>query len=104
MKEPDVKAIINKIGLSSDDKFIGYVVLCSRNCDFILDYSVSTEMFLFIRFTSSFELALKFISYNKAVRAIKSLKIEERAIIMMAFDLGSQIDVIDIPSCSEMVS
>ncbi|EPC5163480.1 hypothetical protein NEE60_000024 [Salmonella enterica] len=104
MKEPDIKAIKNRIGLSANDKFIGYVVFDSRGGDFLLDYAVSSEMFSFKRFVPTPEFASKFTSYNKASRVIKFLDIEERAIIMMAFDLGSQIDVIDIPSCSEMLN
>lgn len=104
MKEPDIKLIRNKLGLSANDRFIGYVIFDSRKGDFLLDYAASTEMFSFKRFVSTPEFASKFTSYNKASSVIKSLEIEERAIIMMAFDLGSQIDVIDIPSCSEMVN
>lgn len=104
MKEPDIKAIRNKLGIPADNKFMGYVIFDSRKGDFLLDYAASTEMFSFKRFVATPEFAKKFTSYNKAVCAIKSLEIEDRAIIMMAFDLGSQIGVIDMPSCSEMVN
>ncbi|EBL0471992.1 hypothetical protein D2C17_26270 [Salmonella enterica] len=104
MKEPDIKAIRNKLGIPADNKFIGYVIFDSRKGDFLLDYAASTEMFSFKRFVPTPELARKFTSYDKALRVIKSLEMEERAIIMLAFDLGSQIGVIDMPSCSEMIN
>ncbi|ECN5816655.1 hypothetical protein GT147_002404 [Salmonella enterica] len=104
MKEPDIKAIRNKLGIPADNKFIGYVIFDSRQGDFLLDYAASTEMFSFKRFTSTPQFAKKFTRYYKVLRVIKSLEMEERAIIMMAFDLGSQIGVIDMPSCSEMIN
>ncbi|ENW6015650.1 hypothetical protein ACFLWQ_001117 [Salmonella enterica] len=104
MKGPDIKAIRNKLGISADNKFIGYVIFDSRKGDFLFDYAASTEMFSFKRFAPTPELARKFTSYDKALRVIKSLEMEERAIIMLAFDLGSQIGVIDMPSCSEMIN
>ncbi|EBR8158732.1 hypothetical protein DOA20_26915 [Salmonella enterica subsp. enterica serovar Newport] len=102
MKEPDIKVIRNKLGIPANNKFMGYVIFDSRNGDFLLDYAASTEMFSFKRFVPTPEFARKFTRYNKALSVIKSLEIEDRAIIMMAFDLGSQIGVIDLPSCSEM--
>ncbi|EOV0296659.1 hypothetical protein ACOISA_004815 [Salmonella enterica] len=104
MKEPDIKVIRNKLGIPADNKFIGYVIFDSRKGDFLLDYAASTEMFSFKRFVPTPELARKFTSYKKTIRVIKSLEMEKRAIIMMAFDLGSQIGVIDMPSCSEMIN
>ncbi|WP_000662540.1 hypothetical protein [Escherichia coli] len=104
MKEPDINVIRNKLGIPADDIFIGYVIFDSCKGDFLFDYAASTDMFSFKRFVPTPELARKFTRYKKAVDVIKSLEMEERAIIMMAFDLGSQIGVIDMPSCSEMVN
>ncbi|EHO7308797.1 hypothetical protein KS677_000413 [Salmonella enterica] len=94
MKEPDIKVIRNKLHIPDEHKFIGYVIFDSCKGDFLFDYAASTEMFSFKRFVPTPELARKFTSYDKASRVINSLEMEERAIIMMAFDLGFQIGVL----------
>lgn len=104
MKEPDIKFIKNKLGISDESKFIGYVILDSRKGDFLYSRTGDVCAFSFMEWISSPNRALKFRTYCDAMKVINDLEINYRSIVMIAFDLGMHIGVIDMPSFSEMVN
>lgn len=104
MKEPDIKVIRNKLGISADSQFIGYVIFDSRNGDFLYSRTGDIGIFSFMEWIPSPNRSLKFRTYHDAMKAINDLEINHRAIAMIAFDFGMHIGVIDIPSCSEMLN
>lgn len=104
MKEPDIKLIRNKLDIPDEYKFIGYIIIDCRRDVFLLSYTGTAPAFLFMQWTSLPERALKFNSYCKARMIVSHLEINELAVVMMAFDSGSQIGVIDVPLCSGMIN
>lgn len=103
MIEPDIKAIKNKLGISKESNFIGYVIVDSRYGDYLFSRTGGIDEWSFMEWISSPNFALKFKSYGKAVNVINKLELNGCAIVMMAFDLGMHIGVIDLPSCSDMM-
>lgn len=93
MKEPDIKTIRNKLGIPDEYKFLGYLILDSRNDDFLLSFT-DNEYRTSKQWCAFPELALKFDFYCKSVEIINHLEINDTTIIVMAFDLGSQVGVI----------
>lgn len=104
MMEKDIKLIKNKLGISDESKFIGYVIIDSRKGDFLYSRTGDIGIFSFMEWIPSPNRALKFRTYYDAMKAINDLEINHRAVAMIAFDLGSHIGVIDISSCSEMLN
>ncbi|WP_336285984.1 hypothetical protein [Citrobacter arsenatis] len=94
MNEPDIKTIRNKLGVPDKHKFLGYLILDTRKDDFLLSYSGDKDYFTCKEWCAFPDLALKFDSYCKVVEIINHLEINDTAIIVMAFDLGSQVGVI----------
>ncbi|EEC0439532.1 hypothetical protein AH715_005280 [Salmonella enterica subsp. enterica] len=99
MKEPDIKAVRNELGISDEHKFIGYIIIDCHESVFLSSYTGTTPAFLFMQWTALPELALKFDSYCKARKIVSHLEINEKAIVVMAFDLGMSVGILDIPPC-----
>lgn len=93
MKEPDIKVIRNKLGVPDEYKFSGYLILDTCKDDFLLSFSGDKDCFICKEWCAFPDLALKFDSYCKAAEMINHLEINT-AIIVMAFDFGSQVGVI----------
>lgn len=101
MKEPDIKIIRNKLGIPNEHKFLGYLILDSRNDDFLSSFT-DNEYCTSKQWCAFPELALKIDSYCKAIDIISRLEISDTAIVVIGFDLGSQVGV--IPFEPEMMS
>ncbi|WP_370611466.1 hypothetical protein [Citrobacter meridianamericanus] len=93
MNEPDIKKIRNKLGIPDEHKFLGYLILDTRKDDFLLSFT-DNEYCTSKQWCAFPDLASKFDSYCKVVEIINHLEINDTAIIVMAFDLGSQVGVI----------
>ena len=102
MNEPDIKKIRSKLGVPDEHKFLGYLILDTRKDDFLLSYSGDKDYFTRKDWCAFPDLALKIDSYCRAVEIINYLEINDTTIIVMAFDLGSQVGV--IPFEPEMMS
>lgn len=104
MKEPDINLIMNKLGISGKCKFIGYVIRHIHKDDFLFSYTGKPKYCLRKDWVLFPDIALRFDSYYKALRIMQRLGINDSAVIVLAFDFGSEVGVIDMPSCSEMLN
>ncbi|ELD4016173.1 hypothetical protein QI600_001950 [Salmonella enterica] len=97
MKEPDIKAIRKEFGIPHSFKFLGFVICNAFKEDYLSEYAASTEAFSFSTWTATPEFALKFKTYLESCDVISRLELQDKTIVMMAFDTGSQIAVGEIP-------
>lgn len=90
MQEPNVSDIKATMGLPKTTPFIGWLIHNPHKDDFLLKYTDSEAM-VKTAWTQTPENALRFKRFKKAFRALNGLELDDRAIIVAAFDLGGQV-------------
>lgn len=98
MKFPDISVIKKEMEIPSHFNFLGFVIYNPDKDDYIAKYASRANAFSFSSWTSTPEFASKFDSYDSAFDAFNLLELQGKAEILMAFDLGSQVAVCEIPS------
>jgi hypothetical protein len=89
MKTPTPEQIKKECGLPANTQYIGWLVHNPNQDDFLIRYHLDSSAWCLMPDT-----AHRFESFQSASDAIKQLDIANKAIVVIAFDLDSQVVVI----------
>jgi len=93
MKEPNIEQMKLDVGLPKNTFFHGFLIHNPEQDDFLLSYKSNRSTDL-KSYCQTPETAHRFMKFKKAYKALKELEIEDRAIIVAAFDLNNQILIV----------
>lgn len=93
MQEPDIEQIKVNMGLPENTYFHGFLIHNPEQDDFLLSYK-SSRISSSRAWCQTPEKAFRFLKFKKAHKALQHLEIEDRAIIVAAFDLNTQILIV----------
>ncbi|ELP5903306.1 hypothetical protein QTV49_005386 [Vibrio vulnificus] len=87
MKEPSVTEIKLAAGVPVESPFLGWLIHNPTKDDFLHAVLGSSGTF----WTQTPETAKRFKLYRQAVRVLQAHELSDRALVVAAFDIGSQI-------------
>ncbi|MDD9180724.1 MULTISPECIES: hypothetical protein [Aliivibrio] len=90
MIEPNLTKIRLDLGLSKDVVFHGFLIHNTEKDDFLLTFT-DNEILRNTSWTPMPDTAFRFKRFKKAFKAFQKLELEDRAIIVASFDIGTQI-------------
>ena len=93
MKEPNIEQMKLDMGLPKNTFFHGFLIHNPEQDDFLLSYKSNRSENL-KAYCQTPDMAFRFMKFKKAYKALQDLEIEERAIIVAAFDLNNQILIV----------
>lgn len=102
MNIPSSEKIKRDSGLPDSASFHGWLIHNPKQDDFLLtykDFGHSSHR----KWHPNPEVAIRFTRFAKATKIIERLEMEGSAIVVAAFDLGSQIVVLVPPECKNVM-
>lgn len=93
MSIPTPEQIKLEAGLPQAANFHGWLIHNPECDDFLLKYKENAHV-ISKKWCKLPDTAMRFNRYSRAIKTLKNLELDNRAIIVIAFDFGSQIIVI----------